>query len=395
METIKGTVVDIYGNVLDINRSVIPLGKIEKLSIKKIKTNLQEQDPLGNVFQNIKALERREIAYHFELNAKKNVLGPPDATKRDDYARDRSRFFLDIDKEGVFKLNVPASSETGNVPLLTRYENFSTITPNEKTKDPNDLVFNQNTQDILIESFIGDNAVVEIIDELNGNASPLDRFSSENNPTYIKHGTVYHNIADTCSTFQQNNIIYERIVTTNLATGRVADKVDIIKQQIKISGDDADGGGRSGSLNFDGSIEVNIGANTVDRHSVWLDLQGALIGNVGRDLRNNISAALQFDGEVLIQSGGTTPNNDSRFIKSGINNGRKPGVIDLRVINQSGKVNVIRIDNEGITIHAESRFTVYSHGDIMMRNTGTFNIESDNLLLNGRKVRKDTGLGSI
>jgi hypothetical protein len=98
METIKGTVVDIYGNVLDINRSIIPLGKIEKLSIKKVKNNLQEQDPLGNVFENIKALERREIAYHFELNAKKNLLGAPDVIDKVNYARDRSRFFLDIDK---------------------------------------------------------------------------------------------------------------------------------------------------------------------------------------------------------------------------------------------------------------------------------------------------------
>ena len=47
----------------------------------------------------------------------------PDA----DYGRQRSRFFIDIDKEGQFKLNVPASSEKGNVPILTRYENYSTI----------------------------------------------------------------------------------------------------------------------------------------------------------------------------------------------------------------------------------------------------------------------------
>jgi hypothetical protein len=395
METIKGTVVDIYGNILDINRSVIPLGQIEKLSIKKIKTNLQEQDPLGNVFENIKKLERREIAYHFEINAKKDTVGAPDISDKSDFARIRSRFFIDIDKEGTFKVNVPASSETGNVHLLTRYENYSTVNPNDKTKDPNDLVFNQNSRDILIESFIGDNGVVEIIDELNGNAAPIDRFSTENSPLYIKHGTAYHNISNTCYTFQNNSIVYERIATTNLATGRVVNKTDVVSKKLKISGDNANGGGRSGSINFDGSIEINIGANTVDRHSLWLDLQGAMIANVGRDLRNNISAALQFDGEVLIQSGGSTPDNDSRFPNITVNNGNKPGVIDLRVITQSGKVNVIRIDNEGVSIHSESRIVMYSNGDMMFRSTGTINIDGERVLINNRIVRREVGLGSI
>lgn len=395
METIKGTVVDLYGNVLDINRSVIPLGQIEKLSIQKVKTNLQEQDPLGNVFENIKKLERREIAYHFELNAKKDTIGAPDVTDQSDYARLRSRFFIDIDKEGTFKLNVPASSETGNIHLLTRYENYSTVNPNDKTKDPNDLVFNQNSKDILIESFIGDNGVVEIIDELNGNAAPIDRFSSENSPVYIKHGTAYHNIADTCYTFQDNSVVYERINTTNLASGRVTNKKDIVSTQVKISGDEANGGGRSGSINFDGSIEINVGANTVDRHSLWLDLQGAMIANVGRDKRNNISAAMHFDGEVLVQSGGSTPDNDSRFPNIEVNNGSKPGVIDLRVITQSGKVNVIRIDNEGVSIHSESRIVMYSNGDMMFRSTGTMRLDAERLIINNRLVRREVGLGSI
>lgn len=400
METIKGTAVDIFGNVLDINRSIIPLGKIDKLSIKKIKNNLEEKDPLGNIFDNIKTLERREIAFHFELNAKKDLLGAPDVTDRDNYARSRSRFFLDIDKEGLIKLNVPSSSETGNIPLLTRYENDSTVNPNDKTKDPNDLVFNQNLQDILIESFIGDNGIVEITDELNGNAAPIDRFSSTESPEYIKHGTVYHSIADTCSTLQDNSLIYERVPTNKIAT-RVTDKKDIVNPKVTISGDDANGGGRSASLNFDGSVELNIGANTVDRQSLWLDLQGSLVGNIGRDIRNNISAALQFDGEVLIQSGGSTANTDTRFIDiqlddgTMLNNGSKPGAVDIRVINQSGKVNLIRIDNTGIAIHSESRFSVYTNGDMMFRSTGTINIDSDNLLLNNRKVRRDEGLGSI
>ena len=319
METIKGTVVDIYGNILDINRSIIPLGKIDKLSIKNIKTNLDEHAPLGNVFANMKALERREIAYHFELNAKKDSIGAPNISDRSNYARLRSRFFFDIDKEGMLKLNIPASSEKGNIPLLTRYENYSTTNPNSDTNDPNDLTFNQNSQDIMIESFIGDNAVISIIDELDGNTAPLDRFSDKNgNQSYIKHGTAYHNIANTLSAynkanFQNNNfnIIKEGIPTTFLGRGMIADKTNIVNTKIIASGDNANAGGRSASLNFDGSIDLNVGANTIDRHSLWADFQGAIMVNVGRDITpNNISAALHFDGEVLIQSGGKTFDND-------------------------------------------------------------------------------------
>lgn len=395
METIKGSVVDIYGNLLDINRSIIPIGKIDKLSIKNVKTNLEEKDPLGNVFENIKTLTRREIAFHFEINTKKPKIGAPNVNDRSDYARKRSRFYLDIDKEGLLKLNVPASSETGNIPLLTRYENFSTVSPNDKTKNPNDLVFNQNSQDILIESFIGDNAVVQIIDELNSNAAPRDRFSSEQNPVYIKHGTVYHNIAKTCNTFQDNSIVFERVKTTNLSYGRVTNKINIVSPTVRISGDKANGGGRSMSVNLDGSLELNIGANSVDRHSMWLDCQGAIIGNVGRDKRNNISAAFSFDGEVLIQSGGSTPNNDTRFIDVNLNNGHRPGAVDIRVINQSGKVQVVRIDNEGISIHSESRIMVYSNGDVMFRSAGTMHVDAERLILQGRTVRREIGLGSI
>lgn len=394
METIKGTVVDIYGNLLDINRSIIPIGKTDNLSVKKIKTNLEDSSPLGNVFDNIKTLERREIAYHFEINAKKDSLGAPDVSNQSNYARQRSRFSMDIDKEGIFKLNVPASSETGNIPLLTRYENFSTVNPNPDTKDPNDLVFSQNSQDILIESFIGDNAVIDIIDELDGNAAPIDRFSSESSPKYIKYGTAYHDISKTLNAFGSDTIIKEILPTTNIGRGLVIPKTNIIASSITISGVNANGGGRSGSLNFDGSIDLNVGANTINRHSLLADFQGAIIANVGRDnTSNNVSGAFHFDGELLIQSGGTTANIDSRFVK--VNNGHKPGCVDIRVYNSSGAVQVIRISNEGIDIHSESRLLIYSGGDMTLRSAGTVIIDGEDVQVNSRKVRKLVGLGSI
>ncbi len=398
METIKGTVVDTRGNVLDINRSILPLGKTDKVSIRNIKHNLEENAPLGNVFNNIKILERRGIAYHFELNAKKDTTAPPDPSDNSDYARERSRLFIDIDKEGMMKVNIPASSETGNIPLLTRYENFSTVNPNEKSNDPNDTVFNTDPQDILIESFIGDNGIVEIMDDLDGNASPIDRFSPKDSPVHIKHGTAYHNIAETCNLWQSSNQATERptMETTFIGRGLITPKTDIITKQVISSGDKANAGGRSGSLNFDGSLDINIGANTIDRHSVWLDMAGSMLANIGRDSNgNNISMGVKCDGEILIQSGGGTVDTDSRFITDTINNGNIAGAIDIRVINSTGATNIIRISDNGIEIHSESRILVYSNGDMELRSTGHMRIEAEDLTIQNRRVRKDVGLGSI
>lgn len=388
METIKGTVVDIYGNLLDINRSILPIGKTENLSLKKIKDTLDLDD--GNVFREIKRQERKSIAYHFELNARKEILGLPDTDSQSDYARQRSRFFFDIDKEGLFKLNVPASSETGNVPLLTRYENYSTIFPNPETNDPNDLTFNENNEDILIESFALNDGQIKISDalEIDGYAAPKNRF---NNSKHIGHGLVYHDIISIGSAFLNNPLEY--ITTTDIST-KNADFISLteskfVSDNIIISGPDANAGGRSGSINFDGSIELNIGANTIDRQSLWLDLAGGSQLRAGRDL-NNVSLEASLDGDLLIQVGGSTIANDSRFIE--LNNAHRAGAVDIRVFNDNvGEYTTVRIDAQGISISSPGRLVFSANQDILMRTSSTMNIEAETLLLNRRLVKKIGG----
>lgn len=405
IESIKGTVVDLFGNILNLNRDIIPIGG-KDISAAKIKSTANEHDTYKNIYEQIKRLERNSLSFHFEINTRKETKGsgPPDVNNKDDYARARSRFFLDIDKEGQFKLNVPASSETGNVGLLTRYENYSTVFPNDQSKDPNDIVFNELYKDILIEPFYNKQIIV-LKDDKGNITGPLDRFSDNNKPISIKHGTAYHDISKTASTFQ-NATLYnpfpsaEYVKTTSLGLGLVQPlQADIVSKELIIAGNKANAGGRSGSLNFDGSLEINIGANTIDRQSLWLDTQGGALVNLGRDLKNNISLAMNADGQVLMQIGGeTVPAEKGRF--QGSQTGWMAGVLDIRVYNANNtdghnEMTVIRVDADGVSITTPGKMAFYSAKDMLFRSSSKMEFDAETLILNTRKVLKDIGAGPI
>lgn len=412
IETIKGTAVDIFGNIVDINRDIIPIGNKDTVaSAIKIKSTASEPNTFSNAYEQIKRLERRSLSYHFEMNARKetNGSGPPDVSNNDDYARARSRFHFDIDKEGQIKLNVPASSETGNIGLNTRFENYSTVHPNDASNNPNDTVFNQTYTDILIEPFAGQ--VITLVDDLGNIAGPINRFSDPTAPVRIQHGTVYHDISKTVSTLQSATFYNPfpsaestagaggAIATTPLGLGQVQPLAgDIITKQIITAGPNANAGGRSGSMNFDGSIEINIGANTVDRQSLWLDTQGSIIANVGRDLTNNVSLAMNADGQVLLQIGGATvPAETGRFQNS--QTGWMAGVLDIRVFNANNtdghnEMTVLRIDNGGMQVTTPGRLFLYAAEAIKMRSS-RIEIDADDLVLNGRQLTREPGSGPI
>ncbi len=87
---------------------------------------------------------------------------------------------------------------------------------------------------------------------------------------------------------------------------------NVVSKIIYVGGDKANAGGRSGQINFDGSLELNVGANTVDRQSLWLDTAGGIVANVGRDKLNR-SMIMGMDGDCFIQVGGYGVSTDSRF----------------------------------------------------------------------------------
>lgn len=379
METIKGTVVDAFGNVLDLNRNVIPLGQLDKLSLR---SNPDKSD----AFTRLRSEHRKGIAFHFELNARKS-LGldtsnedstapsptPPDVTDTDNYARDRSRFFIDIDKEGQAKINIPASSETGNLPLLTRYENYSTLLANKDgSTDPNLLIRNSSNQEIFLDNFGAASIKLKSTDSLlDGYEAPIDRLTSEP----IKYGTAFHDITKTCSTFLPDFgdvISYD----SNHYLNQIEPYEKIVSDTITVSGKDANAGGRSANINLDGFLSLNIGANTVDRQSLWLDCAGGIVSQIGRDKRG-ISYAANLDGDMIIQVGGIGLGNslDDRFTDQ--NDAVRLGKVDIRVLSEAGQFTVIRVDSNGVSIATPGHLDFLAGGDVAFKSYGSMSFNAE------------------
>lgn len=414
MESVKGTVVDIFGNILNLNRVPLPIGKDAATTLRpNISINQQQS------YLNIRALERKSIAYHFELNARKDPKpqlpgNPPLDINANNYNAklQRSRFSFDIDKEGQFKINVPASSETGNVSLLCRYENYSTFGP-EDNNNPNKLWYRKDIDnlDIFVDSFAAPNLTPSnansgfdisfphgsvSLKDGNSDAGPIDRISKfvDNDIYHIKHGTAHHDILRTCSMHQNNETLNSSSQTNPnpININYIKNLSDIVSTEIRISGNaspingGANAGGRSGSINLDGSLEVNIGANTIDRQSLWLDTAGGLVANVGRD-RNQRSAIMNFDGDVIIQIGGFGVSGDARFLPLG-QDGKYIATLDLRVF-AGGYSHMFRIDNLGVTVFTPGRLAIQADSGIQISSDSDIYIDSESLFLNQRMVLKE------
>ena len=253
IEIIKGTGVDSFGNILDINRNIIGIGN-------STNNSFDNKDSL-DAFRRIRIEHRKALAYHFELNARKAgkkgsgtdsiepIYSVPDPDDVSDMNRYKSTFFVDIDKEGQFKINVPSSSEVGNIPLLTRYESASNLAfKDNQIPNPNTRYFEENNQDIFLEDF-QNNSNIELIGE-DGYVGPIDRLTEEP----INLGTAYHDILNSCFVFteeQNKNVpLYGYLPKAQLSKnpGKLQ-YPKIISNTITTSGPNANGGGRSGTIN--------------------------------------------------------------------------------------------------------------------------------------------------
>lgn len=344
IESTKGTVVDSYGNILDLNRFSLPNGKVNELSF--VNSELDKSD----TFVSLREQTRKSVALHLELNARKPEI--QEISDNSDYSRGRSKFSIDVDKEGQFKINVPMSSEVGNIGLLTRYENYSTLKGLEDDTDANAFVRNVDNQDIFQEGFGKQSVKLDGgSDILEGFVAPIDRITGEQ----IKLGTAFHDIANAFPLFKREPPV---LFYPDSKLNELLPLSHIVTDTVIVSGDDANAGGRSGTISLDGSLNMSIGANTVDRQSLWFDCAGGIVSTVGRDSQG-ISFAGSYDGNVMLQIGGVGIADDSRW--QGSVNTLKDGVFDMRV-TVNAMMHIIRIDSSGVRVTTPGQIDFVSQG---------------------------------
>jgi len=335
-ERVVGTVVDIYGNVLDINRNVINIPDIESLDKKNGTTK---------ALQNLYRYMRRSIKYHFEINSRKEIEGdePPRTVDNiSDYAREHSRWSIDIDGEGLTKINIPASSETGNIPVLNRH-----LTSVSSDKDGNAIGDERDDGQFRDKDFVDIRSIPFGQDTQqisNSEYAP----KTVDNKSITTAGTAYHDLMNVAP------LIFDSGKLRNPNPGKGSSTVKPLSESIdnKIGSQNANAGGRSMHANLDGSVEMSIGADTVDNKSMLLDLQGAMISHFGKD-KNGRSIIHQNDGDVIIQIGGEGID-DSGF---------RPGRMEIHLARQGGNPQRIIIDEQGITIDVEGNALFSSSGD--------------------------------
>ena len=426
IERINGNLVDIFGNVLNINKAIIPT-------------------PSGSTPDNLLLdafeINRHSVAYHMEINTKKGYayresersLKPailsnniPNPMVSANNAKDRSRWAFRIDKEGLTTLNIPATSETGTVPLLTRQETSSVLKVDVNGKltdgqreDSEGLYRNSNNQDIFHDQFgpggIKVNTNTKIENRLNGKKTSWVENSSNATslPKYVEAGTAFHDITKTARTLLEKNINRRASEIPDDGEADMADPLAISQEVNAIYNANAsaiidpdtglisnqpNAGGRSAQINMDGSLELSIGSNTIDRVSWVLDTAGALVARLGRD-RQGRSAIIHSDGTIAIEVGGFdfigesgADEVDTRFVGRGLSRKQslpkdqkrfRDGKLVIRVrranTTQTGPdedENFLIIDESGITLVTPGQFNVISEQDITFQSGSAIILEA-------------------
>jgi len=370
IEKVEGTVVDIYGKVLDINRNIINIPEVESLNSKA-----SVEQGLLRTYSYL----RRSIKYHFEINSRKDIrdIDPP-LHKTSYNATEHGRWSVDIDGEGLTKINIPASSETGNIPVLGRY-----ITSNILNGVGSQGQFkDKNKRDIRLIPFgSSEPNAPDVFIGPTIDGSDYHPLSVDNNPV-TTDCTAHHDILSIASSIFTSGKLKNPDPAVDAYVGPVSLTINNNILSLQSDGTyqtnpDANAGGRSAHVNMDGSAEIFIGADSLDRKSLLIDFAGGVISHYGRDI-NGRSLIHQTDGDVIIQIGGKGISGDDRF-KKPVDTENRPGRIEIHLNRPNGTSQMILIDEKGMTLNIQ--------GDIVMSSTGNFAISAGGqLLLNGEVV---------
>jgi hypothetical protein len=300
IESVQGTLVDVYGNVLDLNRHPIAIPEVEELA----DTQGDSSKSLEQLYTSL----RRSVKYHLEINSRKpgtaDLLDVP-ANGLGSSVSEHSRFSVDIDAEGLTKINIPASSETGNIPILTRH------VVRRDPDHPDGVIADKDLTgyiDVQAVQFGAKKVQASTVPDAFAGAQIKDSTytpeSTNNLPITV--GSAFHDL------FNIANSIFTK---GKLSSPTLDFKADTPSPPLNLSVDNtipdttpgvkptANAGGRSLHMNLDGSLEASIGADTVDRKSLVLDTAGGVLAHLGRD-RNGRSIITQTDGDIIIQVGG-------------------------------------------------------------------------------------------
>jgi len=370
IEKTEGTVVDIYGNVLDINRHKITIPELETINTK---------DAASHGLKRLYSYLRRSVKYHFEINARKDVpdTNLPTKIKNTLYnATEHGRWSVDVDGEGLTKINIPASSETGNIPVLGRY-----IVSRPETNPAQGQFKDPQKQDVRLLPF-GYKTITNGVASFSGPTIVDKEYVPITVDGYVAAGTAHHDIvAIAPSIFKSGELKSPDPINSSASVGPVTTKlyntILPLQENNYQTNPQANAGGRSLHANFDGSAEVSVGADTADRKSLVIDLAGGIVSHYGRD-RNGRSVIHQTDGDVIIQIGGKGITGDKRFTASSDTNDR-PGRIEIHLNRPGKESHKIIIDEYGMTIDIQ--------GNIALKSVGDFSISAGGkLLLNGDKI---------
>lgn len=359
IEKVEGTLVDIYGNILDINRNVINIPDIEE-----IESSGNDTKGLKRVYDH----HRRAVKFHYEINSRKdiNTSEPADTDKTKNNAKNFSRWSVDVDGEGLTKINIPASSETGNIPVLSRY--FTSRDEEDKSRGS---FKDSDRKDVRIQQF----------GAKSGNSfSGASISNSDYVPTTIDNspvtaGTAYHDLMNIAESIFQSGALAGRSGALPVSSEGPMSTSITNKIPDKDGTSDANAGGKSLHINLDGSMEMSVGADTIDKKSILLDTQGGVISHFGRD-KNGRSLIHQTDGDVIIQIGGDgTDSTDDRFQDTE----NRPGRLEIHLNRTGGTPQKILIDENGMTLDVQGNMVLQSSGEMALKSGGR-------LLLHGELI---------
>lgn len=369
VERVQGTLVDIFSNVLDINYNKINMPKLAE----KGKSAIADAHALLN----------RSVAYHFQVNSR-NIIEEPTGS---------NKFTLDIDKEGQFKLNVPRSSTSGTVPTI------STFTTTDSNLDGRIDINNVQLSKSGIAA-----------------------------PTGGRAGTAFHDMTKAADRLIRHsikavNLIREHSNTTGIqANGDTPNIEYVISDTVKASSspeytttiavqsaptaisstiDPELAGGRSGQMNFEGSLEISIGQDDGDQKSLLLDTAGSIISWLGLDTHGR-SAVVNADGSVLVNigdyvvdiDGNTNFNKGELTIRVNLVDEKKNGPLKPGEVANNKKTSdhIFHLGPNGVVVSTGNGtpLVLRSSGDILLEAAGTIDLKAKDIRMDAGYLRKVT-----